>query len=94
MKRTIQLHDRQPQIGLIGRLFVGVLALPFGVGALLGVFRGSWLDALLFTGMFLVAGYAAWTGIHLWTRRQPPRSGGLPRESVHRKLRRQRRRSR
>jgi hypothetical protein len=85
MRRTPQQHVRGPAIGLLGRIFVGVLALPFGVGAVLGSVRGQWLDALLFTGMFLIAAYAAWTGIHLYARGVQHRTGGLPREPVHAK---------
>jgi hypothetical protein len=90
MKRTRQQHSRRPEIGVWGRVFVALLALPFGVGAVLGALRGNLLDAALFTGMFLIAGYAAWTGIHLYARRLPRRSGGLEREPVHPKLHGQR----
>lgn len=90
MKRTTQQHTRQPAIGLFGRVFVAVLALPFGVGALLAVQRGNRLDALLFAGMFLIACYAAWTGIHLYARGLRRRAGGLPRAPIHAKVHGQR----
>jgi hypothetical protein len=87
MKRTPQVHSRAPNIGILGRLFVGLLALPFGVGSALALARGAWLDALLFAAMFLLAGYAAWTGIHLYARRAAPHAGGLPRGPHHPKTR-------
>lgn len=84
LRRAIHLHARQPQIGLGGRVVVALLALPFGIGALLA---RSWADALLFSGMFLLAGYAAVTGISLYARRRAHHSGGLPRISLPRKRR-------
>ena len=87
MKRTPQHHARGPRIGAGGRVFVALLALPFAIGAVLAVRRGDLWDTLLFGGMCLVAGYAAWIGIHYWAAGQPLRTGGLPRETVPRKAR-------
>ena len=90
MKRTPQIHTRKPEIGLLGRIFVGVLALPFGIGAVLGARRGDWVDALLFAAMFVIAGYSAWTGIHLYARALRHPAGRVPRAPVHPKVHGQR----
>jgi len=87
LRRAIHLHARRPEISMTGRAVVAVLALPFGAGALLALLRGAWGDAVLFAGMFVLAGYAASTGISLYARRRAHHSGGLPRITLPRKRR-------
>jgi uncharacterized membrane protein len=87
LRRAIQLHSKHAQIGIAGRLVVAALALPFGIGAVLALQRGAWTDVLLFSGMFVLAGYAAMTGIDRYARRRASRGGTVQRGTVHLKRR-------
>jgi hypothetical protein len=79
MERTRMSRSRRPDVGLLSRLFVGVLALPFGIGAGLALLRGAWPDAAVLGALFLVAAWAAWTGINLYARRGGGFTNHIPR---------------
>jgi hypothetical protein len=83
MERTRITRTRRPEIGLLSRLFVGVLALPFGIGAGLALRRGAWLDAAVLAALFVTAAWAAWAGIHLYARRHADYTNHVPRGHLH-----------
>jgi hypothetical protein len=83
MERTRITRSRRPDVGLLSRIFVAVLALPFGIGAILAVRRAAWLDAVVLTALFVTAAWAAWAGINLYARRAGGFTNHVPRGHLH-----------